>query len=413
MLIKNQTLLNNFIESLLSLIDNKQSELYELSKMITVDTDYWISEDFKTVRLILNNYLNNLYCDKSIISRKPKGKILIILSYNEPLTMSIIPILAALVMGNEVVLKPSQKNKKIIKIIWKESGLIEKYKLNLKIIYPKSHRDLSNFIKKVQAVYFFGSYAVAQKIAKLCGENYVEFYPEIETSDVKIFNRRASNIEEDVKQTLIESMSHSGQSCQRIHGIFIHKSQYIDYTKTLNDVFSKMCHLKKINKYISHDYIKNNKLYKPLLRDIKQSGVKKIIKYDKKPLIFFQPKIGCDLINNAYFLPTLWVHSYTSAEGLIKILNNRKFFLGINIQSDDDAFNQNLVNNTKFTRFTINTTHINIRPWEGWGGTWPSGFGGYSSWFKQFSEKYILINNNHHEKTKDYDYYRNKYRRKN
>lgn len=392
MLIKNKQRLDDLTADLSKLIGERKAELFELNKKITLDTNYWISEDYETVKSYLKNYTKNHYPVELVNKIKPKGKILVILSYNEPFILSIIPVLNALVVGNEVILKPSQEAENFTKIIWQKSGLSEKYGLKLRIISPKTHGEITDFIRGVRAVYFFGSYKVAQSLAKICGECYVEFYPEIETSDVKIFNKNSSGIKNDVLLTLRESFSHSGQSCQRIQGIFVHKHLYDNYIQILKQEFIKLCHSKDLNKFIDDQYISARKNLLDLLRlDIEKSEPTEIIEIKDLPMLVIKPKMESEFTKNAYFLPVLWISPFSRGEELIKLLNSRRFFLGVNIQSDKDNFINQIINNTRFTRYTVNTSHTNIRPKEGWGGSWPSGFFGYRSWVEHFSDGYIII----------------------
>ncbi len=392
MLIKDRQRLDHLIADLSKLISEKKTELFALNRNITLDTQYWIEEDYETVKSYLESY-TMYHRPIELINRiKPKGKILIILSYNEPFILSIIPVLNALVIGNDVTLKPSQEAEDFTKIIWQKSGLAEKYGLKLKIISPKTHEEVANFIQSVRAVYFFGSYKVAQILAKICGEHYVEFYPEIETSDIKIFNKDSPSIKNDVLLTLRESFSHSGQICQRIQGIFVHKHLYNDYVKTLKRAFTELCQSEDLNKFIDKNYVSaRTSLLKPLLSDIEKSKPVEVIKIEVLPLLVIKPKTKSEFVKNAYFLPVLWISSFDSEEELIKMLNLRKFFLGLNIQSNDNKFVDHIINNTKFTRYTVNTSHINIRPQENWGGSWPSGFSGYRDWIEHFSDGYIII----------------------
>lgn len=393
MLIKNRQRLDDLIADLSKLISERKAELFELNKKITLDTNYWISEDYETVKSYLKNYTKNHYSVELVNKIKPKGKILVILSYNEPFILSIIPILNALVVGNEVILKPSQEAENFTKIIWQESGLSEKYELKLQIISPKTHEEIADFIRSVRAVYFFGSYKVAQSLAKICGECYVEFYPEIETSDVKIFNKNSSDIKNDILLTLRESFSHSGQSCQRIQGIFVHEHLYDNYVQILKREFIELCHSKDLNKLIDDQYVSARKNLLYLLRlDIKKSEPAETIEIKDLPMLVIKPKMESEFAKNAYFLPVLWISPFNRGEELIKSLNSRKFFLGINIQSDKDNFINQIINNTRFTRYTVNTSHANIRSKEGWGGSWPSGFSGYRSWIEHFSDGYTIIN---------------------
>lgn len=392
MLIKNKQRLENLIVDLSKLIGERKAELFELNKKITIDTNYWISEDYEAVKSYLENYTKNHYPIELINRIKPKGKILVILSYNEPFILSIIPLLNALIVGNEVIVKPSQEAEDFTKIIWQESGLAKKYGLKLQIIFPKTHEEIASFIQNVQAVYFFGSYKVAQSIAKICGEHYVEFYPEIETSDVKIFNKNFPNIKDDALSTLGESFSHSGQSCQRIQGIFVHKRLYDGYVQTIKQEFIELCQSEDLNKFIDNNYVSSRiNLLNLLNLDIEKSEPSEVVKIKKLPILVIKPKMESEFVKNAYFLPVLWIYPFDSGEELIEILNSRKFFLGINIQSDDDNFVEYIISNTRFTRYTVNTSHINIRPQEGWGGSWPSGFFGYRNWIEHFSDGYIII----------------------
>ncbi len=392
MLIKNKKILEKLIVDLSNFIKDNKIELFDLNRKITLDTDYWILDDYKTVKLYLDNYIKNHYPVKLINKIKPKGKILIILSYNEPLILSIIPLLNALIIGNEVILKPSREAENFVKMIWQESGLIEKYKLKLKIVFLKTHNEVSDLIQSMQAVYFFGSYKVAKNISKICGEYYVEFYPEVEIADLKIFNINQSAIKKDVLLTLKESFSHSGQTCQRIQGIFVQKRFCDEYIKILRQEFIKLCWSDSLSKFIDKNYASARKnMINTLLSDINKSKADEIVKIKNIPLLVINPNKNSEFIKNAYFLPVLWVFSFDSEKQLVKMLNSRKFFLGLNIQSNNNNFINYIISNTKFTRYTINTSHSNIRSKEGWGGSWPSGYSGYKNWIEHFSNSYIVI----------------------
>jgi len=390
MLIKNKIKLDNLIVDLQNLLSDKKVELFKLDKKITLDTDYWIEEDYKATQAYLRTYRKN-QIPNEINNIKPKGKILIILSYNEPFILSIIPVLNALVVGNEIILKPSDKNKLFAEIIWQQSGLIKKYNLKLKIISAKKE-EIINFIKKVRAVYFFGSYRVARKIAEICGKNFTEFYPEIETSDLKVFHENRRDIKTDVLLTLKESFIHSGQTCQRIQGIYVHNDFYNEYTQILKEEFVKFSRSRALKNYIAKNFVAARKnLLNELLFDIKKSKPLEVIRTKSLPILVINPDKKSDFVRNAYFLPVLWISPYSSKEQLVEILNLRKFFLGLNIQDSSGNFADYLITNTKFTRYTINNSHTNVRPKEGWGGSWPSGYSGYVSWVEHFSERYAVI----------------------
>ena len=388
----NNNIQKNIINDLLTFLKKEKVDFLKLNKKCTQDTDYWILKDYKFVKLYLKNYTEN---NKKIFTKrlKPKGKIFIILSYNEPLVLSIIPTLNAIVAGNNVILKPSKKAFDIVKKIWIKSGIVDKYNLNLKIIQKLDCGDIEQIIKSVVAVYFFGGMETGSKIAKKCANNFVEFIPEIETSDFMIVNydQNKKINKKLIKSVLHQSFSHTGQSCQRIHGVYVQQNNYKFFLDILKKEFINLINSKKINKYITNDYKLNQNYYDSLLMDIKNAAPKEIVCKNNIPIFVIKPRTKSIFINKAYFLPTLWLVSFQSQTELNSLIELRKFSLGMNIMSDKKNFIDNIIQSTNFSRYTINTTHINIRDNEGWGGMCPSGFFGYKSWLHHFSNAYTCI----------------------
>lgn len=380
-------------KKLFQIIQNKEVELKRENNKITQDSDFTIDYDFEFIKKYLADYIknNNFFFQNNL---KPKGTVFIILSYNEPFIMSIIPILNALVAGNNVIVKPSGKCFNFFDKIWSDTGLIKELDLLLEILNRPNELDIKNIISKSDCVYFFGSFETAQKIYKSCAELFVEFVPEIETADSKIFkfsNPSDKLINNDCKSTLLQSFMHAGQTCQRISGVFVHEDNFDSYKKNIIDNFKNLSKSER-EKMIPSNFIIDELYEKKILRDIEMSNPKKIIKSNNDiSEIVLEPNSSSDFIKNGYFYPILWIIPFSNTIHLLSLLNNRKFYLGINIQSDDKQFIKSIVENTKFTRYTINTTHSNIRPNEGWGGHWPSGSGGYKNWIEHFSITYKII----------------------
>lgn len=391
MLIKNRILLDNLIKDLSEILADKKGMLTKLNKKITHDTNHWIEEDYKTLKSYLKNYSTNI--DQSSVDRmKPKGKIFIILSYNEPFILSVIPILNALVAGNEVILKPSRGTENFSRTIWLKSGLARKFGLKLEIVSIKENKNIEDIIRTVRAVFFFGSYKVAKIISKICGDHYVEFYPEVEGADVKVFNKKSLSISEDTRLTISDSFTHSGQICQRIHGILIQERFYDDYVNALKKEFIKLCQLQTLSKFIDKNYASSRKdLINVLMADIDKATPSEVVIGIDLPILVIRPSLESGFMKNAYFLPVLWAIPFKSENELVRILNSRNFFLGINIQSDNQSFTKNIIDRTKYTRYTINRPHTDIRNQEGWGGSWPSGFSGYKKWLEHFTDPYIIF----------------------
>lgn len=387
----NQT--ENITNDLISYLKENQNFLKILNKEITNDTDYAIDYDYDYIIRYLEKYRKNVKRDLNSSTLHPKGKILIILSYNEPFVMSIIPVLNALVAGNVVEIKPSSKALDFFSHIWAISGIINKYQLKLNI-YSGSKEELINVIHNMNAVYFFGGFNNATGIAKVCAENLVEFHPEIEASDFQIIN--ISNIKdvdpESIKTTIHDSLLHSGQSCQRIQGIYINNDIYKSYKALLIATFYEMIKSGELSKYVPLNYQPKEILLNNFQSMISKENNIEIQKINGDfPYIISNINPNGELIKSAQFLPTLWLSSYSSQEDLLEWIHNRKFRLGLNILSDNKTFIDTIIESTNYSRYTINTKHSFVRYNEGWGGISPTGFNGYKSWIEHFSYPFTVI----------------------
>ncbi|MFA5962323.1 MAG: aldehyde dehydrogenase family protein [Parcubacteria group bacterium] len=392
--IKDKKAIRGIIRELIGILKKNKKDLFALNKICTQDALCWIKEDWENVIDYLKNYERNN--EKNFSKKiKPKGSVLIILSYNEPLLLSIIPILNALIGGNSVKLKPSRKAREIIKKIWLDSGIILKYNLDLVILFDVAPQLVGQQIKLVNAVYFFGGHDVAREISKLCADNFVEFFPEIETADCKVLNmksRKDFNLERDISLTLRESFSHAGQICHRIQGVVIVGSLYHQYVDSLKKQFLVLGGSN--SQCFTEDYKIDRDYLKKAICDIEDAHPEELICSNEEigiPLLVVSPEKDCEFVKKAYFLPILWVIGFNSEKELLTFLNSRKYYLGLNIFSDDNAFVEFIIGSTKFSRYTINTAHTKIRSYEGWGGVWPSGYGGYKSWLEHFTNPYTIV----------------------
>jgi len=386
--------IQSLCEDLLNWINKNKDALLVLNSKCSQDTEFWMNKDLDFVCSVLESFYKN---NSHLLNQKlkPKGKVIIILSYNEPITMSIIPVLNALVAGNKLTVKPSRRGREIFNYIWSKSGIIDKHKLDLKILEQDTFSD--DELKESQALYFFGGYKNAKKVSLLCSKYFIEFYPQIEAADFKIVkydHPEDFDIKQDIEVTLNEAFSHSGQACQRVQGVFIPEKDYEEYSENMLISFNKLCYSSEIRNYISENLDINEKLIKSATLEILKSKPKKIIKAPTRlglPILVLDPNPASTFVQSAYFLPIVWIAKYSSQKDLLRYIQLRYFHLGINIQSDNKDFISSVISNTGYTRYTVNTDHSRVRPEEGWGGTWPSGYAGYRSWIELFSYPYGII----------------------
>lgn len=378
---------------LVEILRDNETFLKQENKKATQDGSSAVDSDFDFIKKYLAEYIKNNE-DTFQKELKPKGTVLIILSYNEPFIISVVPILNALVAGNKVIVKPSGKCTDFFKKIWFDARLFDDTVAPITVVEKPTESEMRALLPTIDCVYFFGSFENAKKIYQLCAEFFVEFVPEIETADCKVFkfnNLSDDFLTHDCESTLAQSFTHAGQTCQRISGIFVHDGNFVAYKERLADVFKDMMK-SRIEKMVPKDFVVNKTYEDKILTDISASNPLMVIKSETGlPKVVVGPDTSSEFVKNGYFYPILWLVPFSDSEQLCEELNARNFFLGVNVHSDDRIFVDSVLNKTRFTRFTVNTTHSDVRLGEGWGGRWPSGSGGYKNWLEHFSVPYKVI----------------------
>lgn len=364
-------------EKLLEKIDADQDLLIKMSGLSTSNNvqdtllDLAYSTDF------LQDFINTK--GSSIPSNvKPKGNIFVILSFNEPLLLSIIPIFCALAVGNNVFVKPSSKCRELFEELWSIDDVL----VNNLTILDMDVSEMEMHIKNKDAVFFFGSQKHSESIYKICAKHHIEFIPEVEAADTKVVNLEENDpeLKQDIENTLENSWSHDGKICQRICGVFVKGDIYDAYVARLKAFVTSHGFID--SKFIPQDNELDNAI---------MSSEPSSILHKSDSIVVIKPKKDSEFVRNGYFARTLWVLPFSDIDDLIEQLNSRTYFLGLNIKSSDDDFTHTVIRKTRFSRYTLNDSHYKVDKDSGWGGNWPTGSGGYKKWYEAFGNKFIVI----------------------
>ena len=376
----NDNKLETLAQSLLKSLESQSESLISMSQAATGNSRTDTIKDLESAKSFLRSFRQSDVPQM----RKPKGEILLILSFNEPLLLSVVPIFCALAAGNKIIVRPSGRNTELLDFIWAESVI--EFDLPMQTIDIAPH-DFGDVISKVRCVYFFGSHAHAKELYKVCAEYHVEFVPEVETADTKVLYYSGgvvsdSEIDNQIEVTLRNAFDHNGKMCQRISGLFVSDMIY--------SLFLERLQIYTNNK--GYVLVDDSRLQgsTTLNKDILDAKPRQIYQKEAKTVII-QPGLASNLVDSAYFEESLWALPYSSVDTLASMLNSRTFKMGLNIVSNDTKFANQLIDMTFFSRYTLGKDHCDISKDLGWGGNWPSGSGGYKSWYESFSNSYVII----------------------
>jgi len=315
---------------------------------------------------------------------KPYGVVLIIAPWNYPLLLSLQPLLAALVTGNCVVLKPSEYSTATSHLIYE---LIPKYfDENLVKIVLGGVDETSALLKnKFDKIFFTGSTTVGKIIYQAAAKYLTPVVLELGGKSPCVITKNA-NLKIAAKRIAFGKFVNAGQTC--IAPDFI----YID--KTIEDQF-----IAEFKLAIEQFYGENPENSTDFARIINQKNFNRLLNYlnDGEILIggssnpsdlYIEPTVlkvvdfNKDVMQNEIFGPVLPIITYQDISEVIVYNHNNPKPLAFYVFSDDTSEVNYLLNNCMFGGASINDclTHI-INHRLPFGGVGDSGMGNYHGKF--------------------------------
>ncbi len=321
---------------------------------------------------------------KGITRFRPLGVLCVIGPYNYPMHMTNGQIMAGLVAGNTIVLKPSDKAPlcatKIMEC-WQEAGLPNGV-INMVQGGAKTVEWLVKN-KEVNGVFFTGSYKVGQIINGLCSTNQL---CALEMGgDGPVVAWDSSNIKNAAITVVQGAFGTAGQKCVSTRRLIVPKNKFGD------DLVKEVVELSKkivVGKFDGHETPFMGPLRTPQMVDnalriqdyILKSGGKALLKAERLPLgdCFVSPCV-IDVTNAKYtldeeiFAPFLRVVRVKTFEDAIKEANKPEYGLAASILTEDKALYEKFYENSKFGLINWNKPTVGSSAWAGFGGLKNSG----------------------------------------
>lgn len=318
---------------------------------------------------------------KENILIKPKGKLLMVLSANEPCIMSFIPVLSALILGNELLLKSSSRNLEFNTLlfgIFKESGIS-----NFRLV-DIGRDDLSAFLDREQpdATVWFGSSKIVSAVAPEFAARMIEFIPECEGNDLVFVSSKSKDLKLAAQIVLHSLVRHQGQCCNAAKGILVESKIANSFEKLLIEESAKLKGGSLED--LGSDYFADKSINSMDLFKAKSSGPKiEKIKENFETYLQVNP-----------FTVKQWLVSVPNLGTALKIAKTNKFGIGFTIFSDNILELDQVKSFITAARININRDPLEVNFTEPWGGTGLSGFGGARPWLDKFSNRTFLAQSN-------------------
>lgn len=341
----------------------------------TIRRSKWFIYQTETLKpLILK--LENAFINE--IHRESRGVILIISSYNSPISQTMWSAIPALIAGNAVLHKPSEYSSTTAESM---QEIIEKAKVPKGIfqtIYGDKSISKPLLDNKPDVIIFSGSYDSGTEIAKYAAKYNIKLNLELGGKDYMIVLPDADL--EKTSDAIVKSLTKfSGQSCNSVENLYVHKSAWRALFKLVKKKIQKI----KIGNPLDNDTDMgplttklNYNRFSRLIKDALGKGAKIIVKKDivktgfcVSPIILSKCNKNMGLMREEIFCPIIPAFEFSSLGKIVNQIKDSEFGLGLSIWSSDVKKIKNIIkcNHLRFGTIVINElprTDIQC-PWGG------------------------------------------------
>ncbi|MBA5249198.1 MAG: aldehyde dehydrogenase [Gammaproteobacteria bacterium] len=343
--------------------------------------NYFCNEATNSLNVKKNKLDNSLWPNKkSIQVIEPIGVIGIIKPWNYPLEMIIWSMIPALLTGNTVVIKPSEKSSlvalelaKAVKFSNIPDGVV-----NIVTGNSGTGKKLVAH-KNIGMISFTGSVDAGKNVSLSCAKNLKKCTLELGGNDCAIVTKNA-NIDLAVNGIIWGSFTNAGQVCVGIKQVLVEKSIADILIKKLVEKTRLLKIGKDIGPIVDESQLN---IALSMLQDAKNKGAKfltggtrnkELDGYFLNPAIITNLKENMELVNKECFAPVMPIYTVDSINDAIKIANNSKYGLGASIWTENKLEVESLASQLNVGMIWHNDVNIAF-PSAVWSGRKNSGLG--------------------------------------
>lgn len=319
---------------------------------------------------------------KSMIIKEPYGSVLIIVPFNYPVQLSLLPLAGAIAAGNCAVIRTSKKTPQTSKVINKMIGEI--YNPNfVRHILPEEISSVDILKGGFDYIFFTGSPEAGIEVAKAAAEKLIPYTLELGGKSPVIVDKTA-DIDLAARRIAWGKFLNAGQTCIAPDYVLAHyeiKKQLIDaIVKAIRKFYGVIVQE-------SPDYgriVDTEAFYR--LKEIIDSESQKIVHGGQtdecglyiEPTIIDEDYFDSPAMQKEIFGPILPVLSWSDSDDIFNNIRTKHKPLALYVFSKNKAFRKDIIRSLSFGGGAVNDTINQVTNFNlPFGGVGFSGMGNY------------------------------------
>jgi acyl-CoA reductase-like NAD-dependent aldehyde dehydrogenase len=319
------------------------------------------------------------------VENRPHGVVAIISPWNYPLTLSLPPMIAALLAGNTVVLKPSEVTAATGVLVEQLFQKVPELAPFVRVVHGNGQTGAALVSSKPDYIFMTGSTATGRKIMQAASENLTPVALELGGKDAMIVLEDA-NLEAAARWGAWGAFFNTGQTCMSVERVYVVEKRYEEFVKLA---------VEKTNELKSGYSTEPNspyfmgpvtdprqvKIIDDHLKDAVDRGAK-VLTGGKEEGLFYDPIVIVDvnhdmkLMKDETFGPIMPIVKVRDEEEAIRLSNDNAYGLGASVWSMDIKHAKRVADRIEAGSIIINDSIAQFGvPMLPFGGTKDSGFG--------------------------------------
>jgi 4,4'-diapolycopenoate synthase len=316
-------------------------------------------------------------------SFEPHGVVLIYSPYNYPFQLSVIPMVSALVAGNAVILKCSEKTPgtaRIIADLCKDAGFPDDL---LQVVDDPPELSAALMDARPDLVFFTGSSSGGRMIAKRAGEMLIPVILELGGKDACVVIADC-NLDRTVDGVAFGAFSNAGQVCVGIKRLYIQEEIYdVFLRKLIGRVRELRIGITDDADLGRYEGVQARAQLMSQVAEAVERGA--LIQWPAgeefsgdSPILLSNVPPGARLLQEGVFGPVLCIASFRDEGDAIAMANSVPFALGCSIWSGSRRRGEAIAAQLNAGSCVVNDVIRNIaNPYASFGGNGMSGYGRY------------------------------------
>jgi acyl-CoA reductase-like NAD-dependent aldehyde dehydrogenase len=329
---------------------------------------------------------SGLYLFKQcFVEHRPYGVVAVISPWNYPLTLSLPPLLAALLAGNTVVLKPSEVTGATGVLIEKLIGQVPELAPFVRVVHGGGKVGAALTQSKPDYIFMTGSTPTGKKIMQAAAENLTPVALELGGKDAMIVLEDA-DLDAAARWGTWGAFFNTGQTCMAVERVYVVESKYdefvrlsVNYAKELKTGFST-----ELDSPYFMGPVTDPRQINVIDRHLEDAIAKgaRVLTGSKEQGMFYNPIVLVDvdhsmqLMQGETFGPLMPIMKVKDEAEAIQLANDNDFGLGASVWSRNNHHAKKVADQIEASSIIINDSIAQFGiPMLPFGGIKESGFG--------------------------------------